>query len=262
PPYAAELVGGYLEMVRRLGERVAEFHRVLASEPILPAFAPEPFDPMYARSIVQTMQTEREQLFGRLRLSLDRLPEAVRPLATELLGREGDVERRFRRLLERRYSGQRIRIHGDLHLGQVLWTGKDFVIIDLEGEPLRPITERRLKRSALRDVAGMLRSFDYAAGAAIREIPLAGGTSQFPPEALQPLADLWVGWCSAEFLRGYHGLTEASPFLPQDPGERRSLLGAYLLEKAIYEIGYEISNRPAWLPVPIRGLLRLLSTEG
>ena len=258
PPIAIELVGGYLEMVRRLGEQTGEFHRALASDPSTPAFAPEPFDQLYVRSIFQTMQSQRQQTFSRLRATRDALPEATRELADRVIAREGEIEARYRRLLERRYSGQRIRIHGDYHLGQVLWTGKEFEIIDLEGEPLRPITERRIKRSALRDVAGMLRSFDYAAHAALEEIPLASGTTAAESEELQPLADLWVAWASAAFLRGYRAATESLTLLPRDPEEFASLLTTYMFEKAIYEVGYELTNRPKWLAVPLRGLLHLL----
>ena len=261
-PVAVELIGGYLDMVHRLGERTAEFHRTLASEPFDSAFAPEPFDQMYVRSVYQTMQTQRQQVLMRLRETRDGLPEATRRLADEALGQDDEIDRRFRRLLERHYSGQRIRIHGDYHLGQVLWTGKDFVIIDLEGEPLRPITERRIKRSALRDVAGMLRSFDYAVRTALEEIPLASGTTAAHSEELQPLADLWVSWASESFLRGYRDRLGSASFLPQDPGEFRTLLSAYMLEKAIYEVGYELTNRPTWLSVPLRGLLRLLGSGG
>ena len=262
PADAAELVSGHLETVHRLGRRTAELHRALASEPNDPAFAPEPFDQMYVRSIFQTMQTQRQQVFSRLREVRDRLPAASRQMADEVLAREPAVDERYRQLLGRRYTGQRIRIHGDFHLGQVLWTGKDFVIIDPEGEPLRPVTERRLKRSALRDVAGMLRSFDYAARAALHEIPLASGTSAALSEELQPLADLWVAWTSSAFLRGYREGAERAAFLPGSDEEYRSLLATYMLEKAIYEVGYELTIRPSWLSVPLRGLGHLLSSDG
>ena len=260
-PNATELVGSYIEMVHRLGRRTSEFHRALGSEPYDPAFAPEPFDQMYVRSIFQTMQSQRQQVFAFLRRSRDRLVEPARGLADRVLGLEDEVDRRFRRLLERRYSGQRIRIHGDYHLGQVLWTGKDFVIIDLEGEPLRPVSERRLKRSPLRDVAGMLRSFDYAARAALQEIPVVGDGAPARHEELERYADLWVSWASTAFLRGYREGSEASAFLPRDLDEYRSLLRAYMLEKAIYEIGYELNNRPAWASVPLRGLDHLLASK-
>ena len=260
PPIASELVGGYLEMVHRLGQRTAELHRALASDPLDPAFAPEPLDQSYLRSLLQSMQTQRQQVFGRLREVRERLAPVPRGLVDGLLEREGELERRFRRLLETRWAGQRIRVHGDYHLGQVLWTGKDFVVIDLEGEPLRPVTERRLKRSALRDVAGMLRSFDYAARAALQEIPLVNGDTAFPPEGLQRMADLWVDWTSGEFLRGYREEAGTAAFLPKDREQYRTLLEAHVMEKAIYEVGYELANRPSWLAVPLRGLARLVAT--
>ena len=249
-------------MVHRLGQRAAEFHAALARDPFDPAFAPEPFDQMYARSIFQTMQTERQRVFGQLREARARVPATVRPLIEQLLPQEPEVDRRFRRLLERRFTGQRIRIHGDYHLGQVLWTGKDFVIIDLEGEPIRSVSERQLRRSALRDVAGMLRSFDYAARAALEEIPIAHTPAAGGAAELQPLADLWVAGCSAEFLRGYRGSPVAADFLPKDPAEFRALLEAYLLEKGLYEVEYELTNRPGWLAVPLRGLAHLLQPPG
>ncbi len=262
PARANELVGTYLEMVHRLGARTAEFHRALAGEPNDAAFAPEPLDQLYVRSVFQTMQTQRQQVFGLLRWARDRLPDPTRQLAERILQQEEGVDQRIRRLLGRRYSGQRIRIHGDFHLGQVLWTGKDFVLIDLEGEPLRPLSERRLKRSPLRDVAGMLRSFDYAARATLREIPLVGGPSLANQGDLLPLADLWVAWTSSAFLRGYRESCGPARFLPQDAEEFRTLLQAYVLDKAVYEIGYELNNRPAWVDVPLRGLERLLASEG
>jgi maltose alpha-D-glucosyltransferase / alpha-amylase len=262
PASASELVGAYLEQVDQLGERTAEFHRSLASDPVDAAFAPEPFDQLYVRSIHQTMHTQRQQVFELLRSSRGSLPSPSRELADGILAKEDVVAHRFHRLLERRYGGQRIRVHGDYHLGQVLWTGKDFVIIDLEGEPLRSLTERRLKRSPFRDVAGMIRSFDYAARVALQEIPLGGADpAGAERESLQPLAELWVSWVTSAFLRGYRHATEDAPFVPQDPTEYRELLGAYLLEKALYEVRYEISNRPKWVEIPLRGLAHLLTSE-
>ena len=261
PPRAHELVGPYLLLARHLGERTAELHRALGGRTSEPAFAPEPLDQMYARSILQRMLTLRQQSFDLLRDGYGRLPEAVRPLADAVLGHDDEIDLRFRRLLSRRYSGQRIRIHGDYHLGQVLWTGKEFVVIDLEGEPLRPLSERRLKRSPLRDVAGMLRSFDYAAWVALRAIPVSADAGPLERESLAPLAEQWVAWVSASFLLGYWSSTDSATFVPRDPEERRLLLGAFVLEKAIYEIGYELNNRPNWVDIPLRGLARLLTSD-
>jgi maltose alpha-D-glucosyltransferase / alpha-amylase len=262
PPAALlELVGGYLDLVKRLGTRTAEFHRALASDATDPVFSPQPFDARYARSIYQTMQGQRQLVIERLRTARDRLPAPTRPLVDAVLSREPEIDRRYHRLLDRRFSAERIRIHGDYHLGQVLWTGKDFVIIDLEGEPLRAVTERRIKRSALKDVAGMLRSFDYAARAALGQVPVAGKEAGALVEELQPLADLWVGWSWTSFLRAYRAATAGSTFLPSDAAEFQSMLGVYLLDKAIYEVSYELNNRPAWLPIPLRGLAHLLGTS-
>jgi maltose alpha-D-glucosyltransferase / alpha-amylase len=206
------------------------------------------------------MQAQRQLVLERIRSARDRLPDASRALVDAVLAKEEEIDRRLHRLLERRFSAERIRVHGDYHLGQVLWTGKDFVIIDLEGEPLRAISERRIRRSPLKDIAGMLRSFDYAARAALRQVPVAGGTSTAPTEDLQPLADLWVSWAWTAFLKGYRTATEGSGFVPRDPDEFRSMLGVYVLDKAIYEVGYELNNRPAWLGIPLRGLVHLLNS--
>ena len=258
PGPVAELIGTYLELAGRIGRRTAELHQVLGSDPNDPRFAAEPFDQFYVRSIYQRMQTLRQQTFELLRGVRDRLPAGAAALAAEVLRREEEVEARFHALLGRRFQAQRIRIHGDYHLGQVLWTGKDFVIIDLEGEPLRPLSERRLKRSPLRDVAGMLRSFDYAARVALRSIPLSGEGGPAARDALVPLAEDWIVGVSSAFLREYWAASEGVSSVPRDGDERRLLLGAFLLEKAVYEVGYEVNNRPGWLDIPLGGLLHLL----
>ncbi|MFZ1022936.1 MAG: alpha-amylase, partial [Thermoplasmata archaeon] len=157
-----------------------------------------------------------------------------------------------------RMSAMRTRLHGDYHLGQVLWTGKDFVIIDFEGEPTRSVSERRIKRSPLRDVAGMLRSFDYAANAAWRQLV---GPQLGKPDLgteLATAARMWVQWVGAEFLRAYRGATTEVAFLPKDQGEFDLLLQAFVAEKVVYELSYEFRNRPAWVEVPLRGIEYIL----
>ena len=164
---------------------------------------------------------------------------------------------RFKDLLETKISAMRIRCHGDYHLGQVLFTGSDFIIIDFEGEPARPITERRIKRSALRDVAGMLRSFHYAAHAAL----LRRQENGIPPEAVAEMehwAEFWQRWVSAEFLKSYLQEAGGGRFIPGSRNELRVLLGALLLEKAVYELSYELNNRPDWVGIPLRGIRQLL----
>jgi maltose alpha-D-glucosyltransferase/alpha-amylase len=155
----------------------------------------------------------------------------------------------------------RIRTHGDYHLGQVLYTGKDFVIIDFEGEPGLPMSERRFKRSALRDVAGMLRSFHYAAYAALfaqRSLDRVRSTDM---AAMEPWTRYWHFWVSVTYLKAYLDTSGNAPFVPQSREELRILLEAYLLEKAIYELGYELNNRPDWVMIPLQSILQLLRAE-
>jgi maltose alpha-D-glucosyltransferase/alpha-amylase len=177
--------------------------------------------------------------------------------ARELLGAEKRVMGAFEAYLRQAINALRIRTHGDYHLGQVLYTGKDFVIIDFEGEPARPLSERRRKRSCLTDVAGMLRSFHYAAFGTLVELRERGLIGERRLEDLSGLADLWQSWASWAFLRGYLRTLGASPLLPGDPQALRVLLDTYLLEKAVYELGYELNNRPAWVHIPVHGVRQI-----
>jgi len=259
PALLGELTGSYLESARLLGQRTAELHMALGSSPDDPDFAPEPFSTLYQRSVYQSMQSHTSQVFALLRDRLKRLPEGLQGEGQRVLDMEGEVRRHFRSILQRKINAMRIRIHGDYHLGQVLYTGKDFFIIDFEGEPARPLSERRFKRSPLRDVAGMLRSFHYAAFA-----PLLGQVSTIRPEdfpALEPWAQYWYAWVSATFLKAYIEVAQDAPFLPKERVHLHVLLEVFLLEKAVYELGYELNNRPDWVKVPLRGIAQLLTTE-
>jgi maltose alpha-D-glucosyltransferase/alpha-amylase len=162
----------------------------------------------------------------------------------------------FRRVLDRKVEVMRIRCHGDYHLGQVLYTGRDFVIIDFEGEPLRPLSERRIKRTALVDVAGMIRSFHYAAYHSV-----FADQSIVRPEdqaTMEPWIRYWYAWVAASFLRSYLHVARGAPFLPAEPEALEALLTATLLEKALYEVRYEANNRPGWVKIPIQGIVQLL----
>jgi maltose alpha-D-glucosyltransferase / alpha-amylase len=259
PVLARELIDSYLESARLLGQRTAELHMALASSSDDRDFAPEPFSTLYQRSIYQSLQSHCAQVFQLLRERLKRLPASARDDAQKALDLEVEVRRRYRSILQRRLNTMRIRVHGDYHLGQVLYTGRDFVIIDFEGEPARPLSERRIKRSPLRDVAGMLRSFHYASYTA-----LFGQVSGIRPEdfpALEPWAHFWYTWVSVAFLKAYLSAAKEEAFLPRDPMELQVLLDAYLLGKAIYEVGYELNNRPDWVKVPLQGLLQLLAAD-
>jgi maltose alpha-D-glucosyltransferase/alpha-amylase len=155
----------------------------------------------------------------------------------------------------------RLRVHGDYHLGQVLHTGKDFLIIDFEGEPARPLSERRIKRTPLRDVAGMLRSFDYAAHAALFEQHERGAISTETMDRIEPWARFWTHWASVAFLKAYFSSAGQGEFLPKTTKELKTLLEANLINKALYELGYELNNRPAWLKIPLQGILQLMASR-
>ena len=260
PPKVGDLIGSYLLSARRLGERTAEFHLAMAANVENPAFAPEPFTPFYQRSLYQSMRNLTSQTFALLQKRVRSLPEALRDQGRQVLEMEPGILKRFQGILDRKITAMRIRVHGDYHLGQVLFTGKEFVLIDFEGEPARSLSSRRIKRSPLRDVAGMLRSFHYAAYA-----PLVGevGGSVFrvgDAQSLEPWAVCWNGWVASTFLQGYLSIAREGSFLPRTQEELSALLDTYLLEKAIYELGYELNNRPDWIKLPLLGILSLMGT--
>ena len=258
PSNMSELIGIYMESVRILALRTAELHRVLTSPSRDPKFEPEPFSKLYQRSLYQSMRTLAGRTLPLLRRRLKDLPEAVQQQGRELLERHKDILDRFHSLLDLKISGLRSRCHGDFHLGQVLFTGKDFVIIDFEGEPARPISERQIKRSPLRDVAGMLRSFHYAAYSALIACEKQGMVQPESLPYLESWANLWYVWVCAVFVKVYMEKSSAGGFVPDTRAEIEILLGALLLEKAIYELGYELNNRPDWVKIPIHGIKQLL----
>ena len=256
PVILQELIGlVYLEMARLLGKRTAELHLALSSDTEDPNFAPEPFSVLYQRALYQSMQSLTRMVVGLLRKNLKNLPDSLREKANEILGSEKQIIEHFKVVFKKKISAMKIRTHGDYHLGQVLYTGNDFVIIDFEGEPARPLSERRLKRSPLRDVAGMIRSFHYAVyNSLFKQIP-------FKPEEierLEPWALLWYKYIAGVFLGSYLVTAGDAPFIPKDREELNIMLRAYLLEKAIYELGYELNNRPDWTIIPIKGIKDLI----
>jgi maltose alpha-D-glucosyltransferase/alpha-amylase len=260
PELADDLIGIYLEMAQLLGQRTGELHVALAQAPGNPDFAAEPFTDFYRQSMYQGMVRQATQTLQLLRQRLRYLPDAVQDEGQQLLSRQAEVRRRFQALRDRRITAMRLRCHGDYHLGQVLYTGKDFMIIDFEGEPARSLSVRRMKRSPLRDVAGMLRSFHYAAFAALFDHTPSVRPEDLP--FLEPWARFWYQWVSVAYLKTYLAVTAKASFLPETRDELRVLLDAYLLEKALYELGYELNSRPTWVKVPIEGILQLLETSG
>jgi maltose alpha-D-glucosyltransferase/alpha-amylase len=264
PEFMHEVAGDYLGSAALLGRRTGEMHVTLASEEDLD-FAPEPFTPEYKRSLYGSMAELTAGVMLLLRSHLGLLRDGDRSHAEMLLDREDELLDQFRAILELDLEATRIRVHGDYHLGQVLFTGDDFVIIDFEGEPLRPILERRIKRSALQDVAGMLRSFQYAGFTVLMERNTEAeihdaGRGNVPgwSGALQRFIGAWSAWVSAAFMREYLRVCREASFVPQDRRVLARLLNALQMEKAVYELGYEINNRPGWVTVPMHGITRLL----
>jgi maltose alpha-D-glucosyltransferase/alpha-amylase len=258
PPAVEDWLEPYPGVAALLGQRTGQLHQALAAERDDPAYAPEPLTKLRLRSIYQSMRSSGRRTLQSLEQARAELPAGTRQLAEQVLAAEAELLEALRSITKCQIGTELIRIHGDYHLGQVLYTGKDFIIIDFEGEPARPASERRLKRSALRDVAGMLRSFDYAANTALRSHDVATVRPE-DRETLLPWADIWGRWSSAIFLGGYLAQVEGEPFLPTGD-DLAILLRAYLLDKAVYEIHYEMNNRPDWLPVPLKGVLDILES--
>jgi trehalose synthase-fused probable maltokinase len=259
PDQARELIGDYVGSAQLLGERTAELHVALSSGQGDPAFDPEP----YARRDQQAFSERASALMQNnlrlLRRQQQGLPADVQPLAQQVLDKEPELEHRFHSFADRELSALRTRIHGDYHLGQVLVSGDDFVIIDFEGEPARPLAERRRKQSPLQDVAGMLRSFHYAAYAPLLGAATESDAAPLPVEIFRPWAYFWKTWVSAAFLHSYFATAQSALFLSRDVQESATILEAHLLEKAVYELGYELNNRPSWVRIPLSALVQFHS---
>jgi len=258
-PSLKELLGGlYPEMMALLGQRTGELHLSLYSIKDDPDFSAEGFSQHYQRSIFQSMRSTGRQSFSLLQRYLNKLPEEIRSEAQGILASENKIIEHFSKVMERKISAMKIRIHGDFHLGQVLFTGKDFIIIDFEGEPARALSERRLKRSPLRDVTGMIRSFHYAAYAALlKHLALRAEDKEFLEFWIEALCNYLGGI----YLRSYLKTVGDAPFLPRDKEEFATLFNAFLLEKAVYELGYELNHRPDWVIIPIKGIKDVLKYQ-
>ncbi len=252
-----EVIGTYLESARLLGVRTAELHLALGAGGE-PEFAAEAFSPHYQRSLYQSMRNLLTENFEMLRRQVRTLPSELQADARAVLELQDAVLERYKLLYTERLEAKRIRVHGDYHLGQVLSTGTDFVILDFEGEPARALSARRLKRSPISDVAGMLRSFNYAAHTALQTLAERGLLTVENREGVAAWAAYWRRWVGATYLRAYLTTAGDSMLLPTSRGQLEILLNAYLIDKAVYEIGYELNNRPTWLGIPFEGILRLV----
>jgi maltose alpha-D-glucosyltransferase/alpha-amylase len=253
-PLARDHVGIYLDSATTLGRRTAELHLALASTAGDSAFSPERLTSQDLQSLLSQMNEGATRAFDALKRNLSSLPDEVVDLAALVLGQRRQILECFRIPAGDGIYGLRMRIHGDYHLGRVLRVKTDYVILGFAGEPGRSLAEWRAKQSPLRDVAGMLRSFSYAAYVTL--MTYAARRSEGIAR-LGPWARLWERSTAAEFLRAYRETTVGAEFLPSEPQDFQRLLGAYWLDKALHELLYELNNRPAWVRAPLMGILSL-----
>jgi maltose alpha-D-glucosyltransferase / alpha-amylase len=257
PPHAIlEAMGTYLDVAALIGRRTAELHGALASVDD-PAFAPEPYSPFDQRSLYQSLRNLTGRVFRTLREHVTTLPLESREDGRWLLVNEADVMKRFDRLMTDRIHSLRLRTHGDYHLGQLLFTGKDFVIIDFDGGPTRPLPERRRKRSPLRDLAGVVRSFHFAALVALED---TGAVRESDRAALAPWADAWAAWSASAFLRAYLTQPAVAALLPATQTQTGALLDAFVLAKTLTELQVELDASSPHVTIPLRALVRNMMT--
>jgi maltose alpha-D-glucosyltransferase/alpha-amylase len=251
------VVGPHLEWASLLGQRTAELHLALTSDDRDPAFAPDPLTSLDRQALFHGARSLTRQVLR------DVAAQGIdSPLLAQVVRREAEIIDRLRRLSATPVAGYRIRCHGDYHLGQVLWTGKDFVIIDFEGEPSRSLGWRRLKRPAAFDLAGMVRSLHYAGQAAAHRIDVEFGSAvDGPGPRYDDWLALWHRSVSARFIDCYLEVAGRSPYLPSSHEELAQPLDFFRLEKAVYELSYEVNSRPSWVDIPARGILDILDSE-
>jgi maltose alpha-D-glucosyltransferase/alpha-amylase len=262
-----EQAGSSLQVAALLGRRTAEMHLALAFPTSDPAFAVELFTAEDLEQDAQQIQAQILSSLEALKLKIATLDDPLTDDAALVLSRRAQLLDRAHAMKGMKAAGQRIRIHGDYHLGQTLRTQGleaedgvtpgDFILLDFEGEPARPIVQRRQKQSPLKDVAGMLRSFSYAAFSGLDQYLKGNPDAAAHAEQLSAWSVCWQNTVSAEFLRAYRQAMAVKPELLPSPPQAQRLLDAYLLEKALYELLYELDNRPAWLHIPLAGILAL-----
>jgi maltose alpha-D-glucosyltransferase/alpha-amylase len=251
----ADVHGGYNTLIRTLGLRTGELHAAFARSAGLSAFDPVPLTAADVATLSERVRADAADALDRLARRRDSLPEVARGEADRLLAERERLLARIAEHAKQRAEGSKTRVHGDYHLGQVLLVQNDFVITDFEGEPSRTMEERAQKHSPLKDVAGMLRSFDYAMHAALNKFVAVRPDAK---EAVEPAARQWQQLATAAFLDGYEEGAHAGG-LANLRGQAKGLLELFMLEKAVYELKYEVDNRPDWVRIPVSGLLAALT---
>ncbi len=254
PEQVREMLGSYLETARLMARRTAEMHVALASGADDPAFTPEPFTPMYQRSLYQSMREQIRQTVESLRQRLGALPEALREPAGRILHGEDVLLRQARRVLDR-IDAVRIRCHGDYHLRHLVSIGHDFVVVDFEGEADRPLSHRRRKRSPIRDLTSLHRSLQEAAQDALAQ----GGLRAEDAPTLRPWALFWQRWASVVFLREYRAAPGTAALLPEDPAQMRLLFDFYRLGWTMFRLRRELNAPSDYLGPAIQAVLRMLA---
>jgi maltose alpha-D-glucosyltransferase/alpha-amylase len=257
----ADLIASYVEMIRLLGRRTGEMHALAASQADDPAFAPEPFTDFYRHGLYHGMLGRLSRTMDMVGARLGKLPESARADAQAVLERQKPLRERFRFFRDQRLDASRIRVHGDYHLGQVLFTGRDFIILDFEGDPGRPLSERRIKRSPLQDIAGMIDSFYHAShGVLFGDAP-----GVIPrPEALAAMerwARYWGRTVSVAFVESYLGTPGIAELLPKNPEHVRTMIRLYLADIALRKVAFELLHAPERLRVPAHLIIDLLEAE-
>ena len=250
PEDLKEFIGGTVsEGIRLIGLRTGEMHKALASRSDIKQFAPEDFSLHYQRSLFAGLQSLVRASFNNHKNSIDGLDNSTREEVQSVLSRKDDVLKTLKRIYRRKLDVAKIRIHGNYDLKQVVFTGKDVAILDFHGDPTRTYSERRLKRSPLRDVAGMLRSIHYVAHEGLL---LKNASNREELSKLLPFSQLWIHYVSGLFMKSYLDAVEGSTFIPKDQDDLKVMLETYLLEKAVYSFNYELRRRPEWVMVPVR----------
>ena len=258
--FAAEILHGFLEMIRVLGRRLSELHCALSSAPERPEFAPEPISLQYQRGVYQSLRNALFEAFGDLERESHRIPPEFLDEATQVRALQPVLLQELRDIIDRRIHATRIRCHGDCRLHQILFTGKDFVFIDLEGRPRLSLGERRIKRSPIGDVVSLLHSFDAAAYAALFGLASSRGRAtgmvrQEDRAALLPWANAWRSWTHGALTRGYLEASEGAAFLPRDEKEQHALFRVLLLDHLLMELTRELRTCTPWLEIPLLGIL-------
>ena len=246
----------FLALARQLGLRTAQMHRALAERAgDDPAFAPEPITRQDLAEWRRALEHNAEAMLAQLERGHTNLPEAARELAEALIDAGPQLFRAIRALMPDDIVATKTRYHGDFHLAQVIAVQNDFHLIDFEGEPGRPLAERRRKSSPLRDVAGMIRSFDYAATAAVRQL---GESRPAAVSRMRELAEAWRQRAIDGFRAAYRKEMRGCPSYPANKLHAKALVDFFTLEKAVYEMSYELANRPGWVAIPLNGILRIV----